>query len=577
MRKQQTKIEASAEQMSVLLNIAKEIGSVHNFDQLMDLLAKESARAMKADRCSIFLLDVDKKELWSKVAIGEEDSIRFPMDHGIAGETIGSGKSLIINDAYNHPKFNPEIDKQTGYESKTIMTAPMRNADAKVIGCFEVINKYEGDFLEEDASFLQLLANHAAAAVESALLHRQNEKMIQDLKSTHGDLALRMKQLEFMYDIDKILAETIGFQVILEKIGLKICEFFQAEYFSAVYRGDKGLPVSYVFNAADQKIEKHIVKMEEGSDLLPNSLQEIEVQSGIKLKSSEAAEFKHEAKTEDEELIRVEGFFKIINLAQKFDRTNRALLDGVAEKIASAALRAKLLEKRERSQRLETIGQLSSTIIHDIRSPMTTIRGFAEILAGNDESLGKEKREKLCGIIVSQVDRCSNMIEELLSFARGEKNFNLKPFGMDNFMEDILDVLKMETEKKDIILESDIAYKGPFVVDKEKLMRVVFNLSNNAIEFLKAGEKLVLETSIDDQDMVSIIVKDTGPGVPIELQDTLFEAFVTHGKKKGTGLGLHISKEIVEGHGGKIELDKTYKDGAKFVIKLPAKGVPEQS
>ena len=108
-------------------------------------------------------------------------------------------------------------------------------------------------------------------------------------------------------------------------------------------------------------------------------------------------------------------------------------------------------------------------------------------------------------------------------------------------------------------------------------MRVVFNLSNNAIEFLKAGEKLVLETSIDDQDMVSIIVKDTGPGVPIELQDTLFEAFVTHGKKKGTGLGLHISKEIVEGHGGKIELDKTYKDGAKFVIKLPAKGVPEQS
>ena len=111
-------MDASPEQLSVLLNIAKLIGAVNKLDDLLDLLAVESARAMQADRCSIFMLDVKNKEVWSKVAIGEKATIRFPMDQGIAGDTIASGSSPIIPDAYTYPNFNAEIDKETGYKSK---------------------------------------------------------------------------------------------------------------------------------------------------------------------------------------------------------------------------------------------------------------------------------------------------------------------------------------------------------------------------------------------------------------------------------------------------------------------------
>ena len=185
---------------------------------------------MQADRCSIFMLDVKNKEVWSKVAIGEKATIRFPMDQGIAGDTIASGKSLIIPDAYTYPNFNAEIDKETGYKSKNIVTAPMRNADGVVIGCFEVINKLQGSFTEEDASFLQLLANHASAAIEGALLHR-------DLTETHTKLVLR-RAAGIHFAIDHILAETIDLGC--SEKSFKLNEFW-AGYLATVYQSSDRL------------------------------------------------------------------------------------------------------------------------------------------------------------------------------------------------------------------------------------------------------------------------------------------------------------------------------------------------
>jgi two-component system sensor kinase FixL len=129
-------------------------------------------------------------------------------------------------------------------------------------------------------------------------------------------------------------------------------------------------------------------------------------------------------------------------------------------------------------------------------------------------------------------------------------------------------MLQAETERHKVTLTTSFNYPGNVRVDKAKLMRVIFNLTNNALEILKAGGQISIESRPAEKDWVEIAITDTGPGIPAELAKTLFQPFATFGKSKGTGLGLYIAREIIHDHGGSITLDKEYKGGARFVIRL---------
>lgn len=126
---------------------------------------------LNADRCTVFLIDQERQELWSKVAMGVNQEIRFPMTKGIAGHVARTGEILNIRDAYADPRFNPEVDKKTGYRTRNLLTMPMHNKQNEIIGVFQVLNKKEGSFTDEDVELLKAIASIAATAVENASLY----------------------------------------------------------------------------------------------------------------------------------------------------------------------------------------------------------------------------------------------------------------------------------------------------------------------------------------------------------------------------------------------------------------------
>ena len=155
-----------------------------NTEKAAKVIAEETKVAIQADRCTVFLLDKEKNELWSKVALGmDSQEIRFPADKGLAGYVVKTGEPLNIPDAYNDSRFNPDIDKKTGYRTKTILCMPIKNNNKEIIGAFQVLNKLEGIFTKNDEDLLVAIGGSASIALENAQLFEQQKELYKEQKA----------------------------------------------------------------------------------------------------------------------------------------------------------------------------------------------------------------------------------------------------------------------------------------------------------------------------------------------------------------------------------------------------------
>jgi signal transduction protein with GAF and PtsI domain len=122
------KLEQRVERLGGILEVAKALVAERDLDRLLTLIVDAAARVVDADRCSLFLVDRERKELWTKVAHGiSMKEIRIPMDRGIAGAVATANAPVNIPEAYDDPRFNQAVDKQTGYRTKSILCVPMRS------------------------------------------------------------------------------------------------------------------------------------------------------------------------------------------------------------------------------------------------------------------------------------------------------------------------------------------------------------------------------------------------------------------------------------------------------------------
>jgi Nif-specific regulatory protein len=158
----------SSEKLLAVLRICQQMSAVEDLSALLDMIAREAARLIEADRSAIFLLDREKEELWSKIAMGSDEVLRFDARLGIAGAVIATGRTINASEAHQHPDFYPGIDAHTGYYTRTLLATPLRNFDGEVTGAFEVLNKRDGQFTEADEEILKALAAQAAIAIETA-------------------------------------------------------------------------------------------------------------------------------------------------------------------------------------------------------------------------------------------------------------------------------------------------------------------------------------------------------------------------------------------------------------------------
>ncbi len=158
--------------------VMRALGGTLDLDELLDLIITRITEVMEADRSSLFLIDWESEELWSKVAQGVRFmEIRFPMDLGLAGAVATSGEILNIPDAYNDQRFNQDFDRQTGYRTKSVLCVPMTNKEGERIGVIQVLNKKSDDaFDDEDEELLSALAGQAAVAVENSRLYEDQKK-----------------------------------------------------------------------------------------------------------------------------------------------------------------------------------------------------------------------------------------------------------------------------------------------------------------------------------------------------------------------------------------------------------------
>lgn len=181
----QDKKKKDSEQNTTLLlalsEIARTVNAESGIDKILITIAEQTKLVLNADRCTVFMFDKDKNELWSKVALGmDSEEIRFAADKGFAGAVLKTGETIRIKDAYSDERFNKEIDKKTGYKTYNLLCMPMRNIKFEIIGVFQVLNKLDGDFTDADEDILFAIGTNAAIAIENSILFNIQQKMLEE-------------------------------------------------------------------------------------------------------------------------------------------------------------------------------------------------------------------------------------------------------------------------------------------------------------------------------------------------------------------------------------------------------------
>lgn len=218
-----------------------------------------------------------------------------------------------------------------------------------------------------------------------------------------------------------------------------------------------------------------------------------------------------------------------------------------------------------RSEKLSLAGQLAAGIAHEIRNPLTAIKGFLQLLQGESE-----KGKKYFEIIFSELNRIEMILSELLMLAKPQEAA-LKKANVGIILHEVVTLLETEAILKNIVICKDIAEEAQeLLCDQNQLKQVFINLIKNAIDAMPNGGTITISSKTEG-DFIVMKVKDEGKGIPKEVLERIGEPFLTT-KKNGTGLGLMITYKIIENHNGTIDVNSSEK-GTVFTIKLPKKDI----
>jgi len=565
-----------------LREVGVALGTTLDLDQLLELILQKLTEALEADRATLYLLDEGSEELVSRIAQGPGvRSIRIKAGQGLAGYVARTGMPLHVRDAYSDPRFNAEWDMLSGYRTRSILAAPMKNHLGKTIGVVQVLNKKRGDFTDDDADILAALATQAAVSIDNSRLFMSvTQKNIQLLDMTE-QLEHRVRDLKLLFNLEHAMGRATSLEELFIAVlgeAMRACE---AKMGAVALRdqedrtGDlfviderakklKRLPYPEDVGMIGWAIRNDEVLVSADAEKDPRRDEELDQRVGqgrAKTALVVPLEGEHGAPM---------GAIAIYNKrgVHAFSAEDRELLKLIAAN-ASTAIRLQLSrDSLEREQRLTTIGRLLSSVIHDLKTPLTVIRGYVQLM---ESSGSTAEREKFAELILRQFEHIGAMQREVLEFARGEKRVLLRKVYVQQFFDDVRDQLESDLAKRGIELVVDVQEKGTARFDEGKILRVVHNLARNAAEAMApgGGGKFVIKVTRDKTDRALLLsFSDTGPGIPKEIEHRLFQSFVTSGKRGGTGLGLAIVKKIADEHGGTITVQSTGR-GATFKLRLP--------
>jgi two-component system, NtrC family, sensor histidine kinase HydH len=225
-----------------------------------------------------------------------------------------------------------------------------------------------------------------------------------------------------------------------------------------------------------------------------------------------------------------------------------------------------------RNQRMATVGRLAAGVAHEVRNPLSSIKGFATYFKERYRDVPED--QQISGIMIQEVDRLNRVVGQLLEFAR-PITITKKCADLKALIEDSLKLVEKQVSEKQIDLSTDFApgiEAGDF--DPDRISQVLLNLYLNAIESMAEGGRLSISTGSDpEKHLITIKVSDSGIGIGEEDLDRVFDPYFTT-KASGTGLGLAITHNIVEAHGGQIAVDSRPGEGTTVTVTLPEAARP---
>ena len=230
----------------------------------------------------------------------------------------------------------------------------------------------------------------------------------------------------------------------------------------------------------------------------------------------------------------------------------------------------KLLEERLReAEHLSAVGQLARTIAHEIRNPLNYINLCIDHLKEKyrpTDDRQADKYENLISSIKQEIQRLNNLVTDFLDYGKPLK-MNIQKTSIEPVLKDVVDIVKAKADSEKIVIVENYNYLPEMMLDLALVKTCIFNIMINAFQAMPEGGKITLQTTSDNGDFL-LKIGDTGSGVPRENIDKIFEPFFTT-KAAGLGLGLPITKRIIEEHGGTITCENVEKQGSRFTIRLP--------
>jgi len=218
-----------------------------------------------------------------------------------------------------------------------------------------------------------------------------------------------------------------------------------------------------------------------------------------------------------------------------------------------------------RNQRMATVGSLAAGVAHEIRNPLSSIKGFATYFRERYQSVPDD--QKIADIMIQEVDRLNRVVGQLLDFSR-PLSLSRKPVHIRNLISDSLALVRQKAEEKNIAISMDVAPENITArIDPDQIRQVLLNLHLNALEAMDSGSRLSVSAK-KDSNMLQIRIQDTGCGILPEHLSRIFDPYFTT-RSSGAGLGLAIVHNIIEAHEGRIEVESRPGEGTAITLHLP--------
>ena len=209
-------LESRLQQAEMLLSVSRRVAAIETLDEVLETLVEMTTWELGAERGTLFLNDPDSGELYSRVAQGNfKREIRILNTSGIAGLCFSTGEGQVIQDAYKDPHFNPNVDQQTGFKTKTILCAPVRTVGGEVIGVTQILNKRKGKFTKDDLALLEAMTTQATVALQST-------QYVERMRKT------REKELEFLDIVSDVTSE-LDLNALLQRVMGETARMLTAE------------------------------------------------------------------------------------------------------------------------------------------------------------------------------------------------------------------------------------------------------------------------------------------------------------------------------------------------------------